>query len=66
MQNKDCFSGYHPLVNFFYFTLVLLFSMEIVRKPRENGAENTAQIIAYIRQSGGVRNFFIQLSTKCE
>ena len=27
MQNKDCFSGYHPLVNFFYFTLVLLFSM---------------------------------------
>lgn len=24
---KDCFSGYHPAVNFLYFTLVLVFSM---------------------------------------
>ncbi|MGI5824662.1 MAG: energy-coupling factor transporter transmembrane component T [Bacillota bacterium] len=24
---KDCFSGYHPTVNFLYFTCVLLFSM---------------------------------------
>ena len=27
MKNKDTFSGYHPTINFFYFTLVLLFSM---------------------------------------
>ena len=23
MQNKDAFSGYHPLVNFLFFALVL-------------------------------------------
>lgn len=27
MKNKDTFSGCHPAVNFFYFALVLLFSM---------------------------------------
>ncbi len=27
MNNRDPFSGYHPLVNFVYFALVLLFSM---------------------------------------
>ena len=27
MKNKDAFSGYHPTINFFYFALVLLFSM---------------------------------------
>ena len=27
MINKDTFSGYHPLVNFLYFALVLVFSM---------------------------------------
>lgn len=27
MRNKDTFSGYHPMVNFLYYTLVLLFSM---------------------------------------
>lgn len=27
MKNKDTFSGFHPLVNFLYFTLVLLYSM---------------------------------------
>lgn len=27
MQSKDTFSGYHPAVNFLYFTEVLLFSM---------------------------------------
>ena len=27
MKNKDTFSGFHPLVNFLYFTLVLLCSM---------------------------------------
>ena len=27
MQNRDTFSGYHPLVNFLYFALVLVFGM---------------------------------------
>ncbi len=27
MINRDTFSGYHPLVNFFYFALVLVFGM---------------------------------------
>lgn len=27
MQNRDIFSGYHPLINFVYFGLVLVFSM---------------------------------------
>lgn len=27
MQNRDTFSGYHPLVNFLYFGLVLFFTM---------------------------------------
>lgn len=27
MQNKDTFSSYHPIINFLYFGLVLLFSM---------------------------------------
>ena len=27
MRNKDAFSGYHPIINFLYFALVLLFSM---------------------------------------
>ncbi len=27
MMNRDTFSGYHPLVNFLYFALVLVFSM---------------------------------------
>lgn len=27
MRNKDTFSGYHPMVNFLYYALVLLFSM---------------------------------------
>jgi len=27
MKNSDTFSGYHPLINFLYFTLVLVFSM---------------------------------------
>ena len=27
MQNKDTFSGYHPIINFLYFGLVLVFSM---------------------------------------
>lgn len=27
MQNKDTFSGFHPIINFLYFGLVLLFSM---------------------------------------
>lgn len=27
MKNKDTFSGYHPIINFLYYTLVLLFSM---------------------------------------
>ncbi len=27
MQNRDSFSGYHPLVNFLFFGLVLGFSM---------------------------------------
>lgn len=27
MKNRDTFSGYHPLINFLYFGLVLLFSM---------------------------------------
>ena len=27
MKNTDTFSGYHPLVNFLYFALVLVFSM---------------------------------------
>lgn len=27
MRNKDTFSGYHPIINFLYFALVLLFSM---------------------------------------
>ena len=27
MRNRDTFSGYHPLVNFLYFLLVLLFGM---------------------------------------
>ena len=27
MINKDAFSGYHPVINFLYFTLVLIFSM---------------------------------------
>ena len=27
MRNKDAFSGYHPVINFLYYALVLLFSM---------------------------------------
>ena len=27
MKNKDAFSGYHPVINFLYYALVLLFSM---------------------------------------
>ncbi|MGI6028895.1 MAG: energy-coupling factor transporter transmembrane component T [Candidatus Heteroscillospira sp.] len=27
MQNRDAFSSYHPIINFLYFTLVLVFSM---------------------------------------
>ena len=27
MNNRDTFSGYHPIINFFYFLLVLAFSM---------------------------------------
>lgn len=27
MKNRDTFSGYHPIINFLYFTLVLVFSM---------------------------------------
>ena len=27
MKNTDTFSGFHPLVNFLYFALVLVFSM---------------------------------------
>lgn len=27
MKNRDCFSGYHPAVNFLYFGLVLAFTM---------------------------------------
>ncbi|MBQ8144954.1 MAG: energy-coupling factor transporter transmembrane protein EcfT [Butyricicoccus sp.] len=27
MQNKDTFSGYHPIINFLYFALVLIFTM---------------------------------------
>lgn len=27
MRNRDAFSGYHPIINFLYFALVLLFSM---------------------------------------
>lgn len=27
MKDRDCFSGFHPLVNFLYFALVLVFSM---------------------------------------
>ena len=27
MKNRDAFSGYHPLVNFLYFALVLVFAM---------------------------------------
>ena len=27
MQNKDTFSGYHPIINFLYFALVLVFTM---------------------------------------
>ena len=27
MKNKDAFSGYHPIINFLYYALVLLFSM---------------------------------------
>lgn len=27
MQNRDTFSSYHPIINFLYFALVLLFSM---------------------------------------
>ena len=27
MQNRDTFSGYHPIINFLYFGLVLVFSM---------------------------------------
>ena len=27
MVNRDAFSGYHPLVNFLYFALVLVFGM---------------------------------------
>ena len=26
-QSKDAFSGYHPVINFLYFALVLLFTM---------------------------------------
>ena len=27
MKNKDAFSGYHPIINFLYYALVLLLSM---------------------------------------
>ena len=27
MQNRDTFSSYHPIINFLYFALVLVFSM---------------------------------------
>ena len=27
MQNRDAFSGYHPVINFLYFALVLVFTM---------------------------------------
>ena len=27
MLNRDTFSGYHPLVNFLYFAMVLVFAM---------------------------------------
>ncbi len=27
MKNKDAFSGYHPIINFLYYALILLFSM---------------------------------------
>ena len=27
MRNRDAFSGYHPIINFLYYALVLLFSM---------------------------------------
>ncbi len=27
MKNRDAFSGYHPLINFFYFGMVLIFTM---------------------------------------
>lgn len=27
MKNRDCFSGYHPVINFLYFGLVLAFTM---------------------------------------
>ena len=27
MKNRDAFSGYHPIINFLYYALVLLFSM---------------------------------------
>ena len=27
MPNRDAFSSYHPVINFMYFALVLVFSM---------------------------------------
>ena len=27
MRNKDAFSGYHPVINFLYYALVLLLSL---------------------------------------
>ena len=30
MKNKDAFSGYHPIINFLYYALVLLFSMYLM------------------------------------
>ena len=27
IQNRDTFSSYHPIINFLYFALVLVFSM---------------------------------------
>ena len=48
---KDRFAQYHPLVNFLYFTLVLVFSM-VLRHPLAQGVSLLCACIYAVQAEG--------------
>lgn len=58
MQNKDTFSGYHPLVNFLYFGLVIGFSMFFMH-PVCLAVSLLCSIGYYVQLNGKTSIFFL-------
>lgn len=62
MRNKDCFSSYHPLINFVYFAVVICFSVFNMH-PMNLLISFFSAIIYYISLSGkSAKSFIIKFS----